>query len=249
MFFTTCERKALALVQRRVGPCVVGVRGRLQYIADSLKILTKVFIGPRHINAGMFQGAAFGGFWVSWFSFGNLTYGPGLDIVEVEYNVFFLICFSLLFSILLLLSGWASSSRYAMLGCLRAAVQFISFEVIMGIIFLIVLFLFNTFNYEIFVDFQLYVPLIVFIPSCSIFLFLAFLMEVNRPPFDLSEAESDVVAGYNVEYSGILFGLFYLGEYLNLFIACTLIVIIFCGGWSSGIVYIDVLRISLLNIL
>lgn len=249
MFFTTCERKALSLIQRRMGPCVVGIRGRLQYIADSLKLLTKVFVGPRHINAGMFQGAAFGGFWISWFSFGNLTYSAGLDVIEFEYNIFFLVCFSLLFSIIILVSGWASMSRYAMLGSLRAAVQFISFEVIMSIIFLVILFVFNTFNYEAFVDLQLYVPLILFIPLCAVFLFLAFLMEINRPPFDLSEAESDVVAGYNVEYSGILFGLFYLGEYLNLFIACTMIIVIFCGGWLSPLSYMYTFIINIYNIL
>lgn len=105
MVFTTCERKMLALVQRRVGPRVVGIRGRLQYLADSLKLLTKVFVSPRHISAAMFQGAAFGSFWISWYSFGNIVYAPGLDVVEVEYNIFVLVCFSLFFSFLWLLAG------------------------------------------------------------------------------------------------------------------------------------------------
>lgn len=233
MFFTTCERKALALIQRRVGPAIIGIRGRLQYLADSVKLLTKIFYGPRHISAAMFQGAAFVGFWISWLSFGNLTYGPGLDIVEIEYNIFFLISFSLAFGFVWLLAGWSATSRYSLLGCLRASVQIISFEVLVSLLLLIIFITTNSFNYEVIIDMQIYISLIFFIPVAAIIFFLAFFIEVNRPPFDLSEAESDVVAGYNVEYSGILFGLFYLGEYLNLFAACTLLTIIFCGGWIS----------------
>jgi len=105
MVFTACERKMMSLIQRRVGPMVVGVRGRLQCLADSLKLITKVFVSARKINGTMFQIAAFGGFWVSWYNFGNVTYGPGLDIIEVEYNLFFLFSISLLFSIMWLLAG------------------------------------------------------------------------------------------------------------------------------------------------
>lgn len=99
MVFTTCERKILALLQRRVGPRIIGVRGRLQYIADSVKLLTKVFVAPRRVGASMFQGAAFAAFWLSWLNYANLTYGPGLDIAEIEYNVFFMISISLAFSL------------------------------------------------------------------------------------------------------------------------------------------------------
>lgn len=232
MVFTACERKMLALIQRRTGPAVVGVRGRLQCLADSVKLLAKVFITARKINSTMFQIAAFGGFWISWFNLGNVTYGPGLDIIEVEYNLFFLFCVSLAFSVMWLLAGWSSISKYAMLGCYRAAVQFISFEILMGTIFLILFTLFNCFIFELIVDAQQAMPVIVCCPPLAIAALFIFFMETNRPPFDLSEAESDVVAGYNVEYSGILFGLFYLGEYLNLFAACTLMIIIFCAGWS-----------------
>jgi NADH-quinone oxidoreductase subunit H len=141
-----------------------------------------------------------------------------------------MICISLAFSVAWVLSGWAAVSRYSMLGCFRAAVQFISFETIMSLILLIIFVLINAFNYELIVDFQAYLAVLFFIPTVGVVMLFAFFMETNRPPFDLSEAESDVVAGYNTEYSGILFGLFYLGEYLNLFAACTLLVILFCGG-------------------
>lgn len=249
MIFTTCERKILALMQRRVGPRVIGIQGRMQCIADSLKLLTKVFVGPRRINAGMFQGAAFGGFWLSWLNYGNMIYGPGLDVIEIEYNIFFMICVSLAFSLVWLLAGWSATSKYSLLGSLRAAIQIISFEAIMSLILLIIFTVFNTFNYEILADMQIYIATLFFIPCIAIILLFAFFMETNRPPFDLSEAESDIVAGYNVEYSGILFGLFYLGEYLNLFVACLLIVILFGGAWNSWDMYIYHIYKIIINLL
>ena len=117
-----------------------------------------------------------------------------------------------------------------MLGCFRAAIQFLSFEILMSTILLIVFVIYNCFNFELMVYMQIKRPLALCLPTLAIITLFAFFIETNRPPFDLSEAESDVVAGYNVEYSGILFGLFYLGEYLNLFAACTMLVLLFCGG-------------------
>jgi NADH-quinone oxidoreductase subunit H len=100
MFFTVLERKFLALMQRRTGPRVVGVRGRLQCIADAVKLLTKVFAGPRLVSSAAFQGAALAGFWLSWLNFGNVVYAPGLDVAEVEYSVFYATSLSVAFSIM-----------------------------------------------------------------------------------------------------------------------------------------------------
>lgn len=108
----------------------------------------------------------------------------------------------------------------------------------MSLILLILFSVFNTFNYEVFVDLQAYAVTFMFLPSVGMALIFTFFMETNRPPFDLSEAESDIVAGYNVEYSGILFGLFYLGEYLNLFTACLVVSITFCGAWQDCSLYL-----------
>lgn len=247
MFFTTCERKILALTQRRIGPQVVGLRGRLQYLADSLKLLVKVYVSPRRINSSAFQGAAFAGFWMSWLNFGNLSYGPGLDIAEIEYNIFFLICVSLGFTLAWLLAGWAGTSKYSLLGCFRAAVQSISFEILMGTLTLVILLICGAFNFELIVNAQVYIPIGLVVPSLFIISFYVILMETNRPPFDLAEAESDIVAGYNVEYGGILFGLFYLGEYINLFVTCTILVIYFCGGWFFSWHYIYYLVFGVLD--
>lgn len=239
LFFTTCERKILALTQRRVGPRVVGDRGRLQYFADALKLITKTYTSPRNVNSLFFQGSAIAVFWLSWFNFSNLTFCSGEDVLEVEYNIFFAICCSLGFSIAWLVAGWASVSKYAMLGCIRAAIQIISYELITSAIFLNLFIVTGTTNFELFIDQQEYFPIMLFFPLLGIMNFIAALVETNRPPFDLSEAESDLVAGYNVEYAGILFGLFYLSEYINLFTNAFIIVIIFFGAWWNVLNYLD----------
>lgn len=233
LFFTTCERKVLALMQRRLGPTVLGDRGRLQYLADALKILFKNYVGPRKIHSTFFQGSSISAFWLSWYSFSNLSFNYGEDINDLDFNIFFLICCSTCFGLAILISGWASVSKYALLGCVRAFSQLISYEIIMGSIFLVLFMVTGTSNFEIFIDQQISFSFFLFLPTIGIIAFLATLMETNRPPFDLSEAESDVVAGYTVEYAGILFGLFYLGEYVNIFTnAFTMNIVFFGGGWN-----------------
>lgn len=227
IFFTTCERKILALTQCRIGPNLVGDRGRLQYLADALKILIKIYFSPRKINNLFFQGSAVFIFYISWFNFLNINFGYGEDINEIEYNIFFSIICSLGFSIAWLFAGWSSSSKYSLLGFVRSAIQIISYEIITGSIFLCLFIIFGTINFEAMVDLQQNITIFFVFPIIVILYFLAALMETNRPPFDLSEAESDLVAGYITEYSGILFGLFYLGEYINIFSNSFFIIILF----------------------
>lgn len=227
VFFTTCERKILALTQRRVGPNIVGDRGRLQFIADAVKLVLKVYYSPRKINSLFFQGSSIFIFYISWFNFININYNYGEDINEIEYNIFFAIICSLGFSIAWLIAGWSSSSKYALLGCIRASVQIISYEVLTSSIFLILFLLVGSVNFEIIIDLQSEISIFFILPVLIVNFFIATLMETNRPPFDLSEAESDVVAGYIVEYSGIIFGLFYLGEYVNIFANSFFILILF----------------------
>jgi len=217
VFFTTCERKILALTQRRIGPNVVGDRGRLQYIADALKLVIKVYFSPKKINNLFFQGSSIFIFYISWLNYLNINYSYGEDIGEIEYNIFFSIVCSLGFSCAWLIAGWSSMSKYAILGTVRASLQIISYEIITSTVFLILFIIFGTVNFEIITELQSNFSLFFILPILVINFFLATLMETNRPPFDLSEAESDVVAGYIVEYSGIIFGLFYLGEYINIF--------------------------------
>lgn len=237
LFFTTCERKLLALTQRRLGPRVVGDRGRLQFLADALKLITKTFFSPKKSNGIFFQNAAIAAFWFSWLAFSNLVFDYGTDILEVEYNIFFSIACSMGFGSAWIVAGWAAVSKYALLGCIRAGIQIISYELISSLVFLSIFTIVNSPNYELLSDVQEYQSILLFIPSCIIFLYLGILMETNRPPFDLSEAESDVVSGYTVEYAGILFGLFYLGEYVSLFTTCLMLSISYWGAWWSIFVY------------
>lgn len=241
LFFTTCERKILALTQRRLGPRVVGDRGRLQFLADALKLITKTYFSPKKSNGILFQNAAIAAFWFSWLAFSNLNFEYGTDILEVEYNIFFCIACSMGFGIAWVVAGWASVSKYAVLGCIRAGLQMISYEILSSSVFLSIFTIINSPNYEIFNDIQEYQQIILFAPSCIIILYVGTLMETNRPPFDLSEAESDVVSGYTVEYAGILFGLFYLGEYVNLFTTSLILSLSFWGAWWSIFVYVGYL--------
>jgi NADH:ubiquinone oxidoreductase subunit H len=233
VFFTSCERKILALTQRRIGPRVVGARGRLQFIADAVKLLTKVNASPKKINLVFFQGSAVAAYWLSWLSFSNMYFSYGENILEIEHNVFFGLFCAIAFSIAWIVAGWSAVSKYSLLGCMRACVQSITYEILMSAVFLNVFLYTGTVNFEMLVMNQEMMSFVLFFPYLAIIGFFATLIETNRPPFDLSEAESDLVSGYVVEYAGILFGLFYLAEYLNLFINSVILCIIFLGSWWS----------------
>ncbi len=238
LFFTTCERKILALTQRRIGPRVVGDRGRLQFLADAVKLITKTYFSPKKVNGTIFQNSAIAAFWFSWLGFSNLTFDYGVDIIEAEYNIFFSIICSLGFGIAWIVAGWVSVSKYALLGCIRSGIQVITYEILCSSVFLSLLTITSSTNFELICDQQEYFPIFLFIPGCIIIMYIGVLMETNRPPFDLSEAESDVVAGYTVEYAGILFGLFYLGEYVNLFTSSFILSLLFWGAWWSFLNYL-----------
>jgi len=249
VFFTTCERKILALTQRRIGPNVLGDRGRLQYIADALKLLIKLYFSSKKVNNLFFQGASVFIFYISWFNFLNINLNNGEDINEIEYNVFFTVVCSIAFSIAWIIAGWSSISKYAMLGCIRSIIQIISYEIIMSSIFLILFLIVGSVNYELIADLQKNISVFFILPTVSIYYFLATLMESNRPPFDLSEAESDVVAGYIVEYSGIIFGLFYLGEYINIFSNSFFIIILFSSYVGNLFVLVKLVFLKLIPLI
>ena len=154
LFFTTCERKILALSQRRVGPTVVGDRGRLQYFADAIKILVKQYTSPRKIHFSLFTGSAIATFWFSWFNFSNLTFNYGEDIADIDFNIFFSICCTVGFSLAIIVSGWASGSKYALMGCIRAAIQSISYEILMSGVFLSLFSITGSSNFEAILDQQ-----------------------------------------------------------------------------------------------
>ena len=239
LFFTAFERKILALTQRRLGPHHVGDRGRLQYFADAIKLILKNISTPKNVPKFAFQGSSILAFWLSWFSFSNITFAPGNVIWNIEYNVFFFIICSQLFSLVWLIAGWASTSRYALLGAIRASIQIISYEIFSSLVFFFLILLTGTINFDTFIIFQLTIPVFIICPAVGLVFFIGAFIETNRPPFDLSEAESDVVAGYLVEFGGLLFGLFYLAEYINIFTNSMIITLLFFGGWADLLRYID----------
>lgn len=230
---TLLERKLLSLVQRRVGPNFVGYKGRLQYLADALKLFLKGVVVPANsstflfITMPSFAGAVCYTFWI------NSIWGPSLSIIDIEYNIVYASLLSVLFGVCVMLTGYFSKNKYTVLAGIRAAILMLNLEIFLGLIFLCVCFLSESFSFNSFCTYQelFWFFFLFFIIIANII--LVFLLEVNRSPFDLAEAESELVTGYTTEFGGFYFALFYLGEYFHLFFFSNVISIIFFGGWEN----------------
>ena len=229
---TLIERKFLALLQRRVGPQFVGYKGRLQYIADALKLFTKGALIPDEANKFWFITipsivvALCYSFWM------NAVWGPSIALFEIEYNIIYVSLFSVLFGLCVLLTGFFSRNKYAMLGAVRSGIGLLNLELFLGLMLLNVLVVSESFSFLPIVVYQEVYWFIFLFFILSGLIALTFLVETNRAPFDLSEAESELVAGYTVEYGGFFFGLYYLGEYLHLFFFSVVTSTLFFGGWE-----------------
>ena len=229
---TLIERKFLSLMQRRVGPQFVGYKGRLQYIADALKLFTKGALIPDEANKFWFVTipsivvALCYSFWM------NAIWGPSLGLFEIEYNLIYISLFSVLFGLCVLLTGIFSRNKYAILASVRSGIGMLNLELFLGLMILNILVISESFSFLPIVVYQeQYWFIFLFFGLCGL-LAITFLLETNRSPFDLSEAESELVAGYTVEYGGFFFGLFYLGEYLHLFFFSIITSTLFFGGWE-----------------
>lgn len=229
--FTLFERKILGGIQRRRGPNVVGAFGLLQPIADAFKLILKETIIPGFSNIGLFILAPISIFSFSLLNWSILPLDYGILLADINLGVLFLFSVSSLGVYSIIISGWSSNSKYAFLGSLRSAAQFISYEVSIGIIIMVVLMHVNTLNLTEIVLFQSNYWFFYLFFFNFILFFIAVLAETNRVPFDLPEAESELVSGYNVEYAATTFVLFFLAEYSNILIMSILIVILFFGGW------------------
>jgi NADH-quinone oxidoreductase subunit H len=230
-FFTVFERKVLAAMQRRRGPNVVGIYGLLQAIADAVKLLSKETLIPGSSNLYIFIFSPIFTFLISMLCWSLIPFDYGIVISDINLGILFLFAFSSLGVYGIIMSGWASNSKYSFLGSLRSSAQFISYEISMGLLLVPIILISESFNISYIVLSQLDIfYFITFFPFFILFLITA-LAETNRVPFDLPEAESELVSGYNVEYSSIGFTFFFLAEYSNIILMSSIIVILFLGGW------------------
>jgi len=254
-YFTIAERKIMASIQRRLGPNIEGGPfGLLQPLADGLKLFIKELVVPNRANILIFFCSPFSVFilsLISWsfipfhFSFGvafsdifdgnfrfeNKYIMRNVFVASLDFGVFMLLAISSLNVYGIILGGWSSNSKYAFLGALRSAAQMISYEVSLGLTILPAILLAGALNLSKIVYIQA-ISIWFFLPllPCAIIFFISMLAETNRAPFDLPEAEAELVAGYNVEYGSMAFALFFLGEYSNMLLISTLCIILFFGG-------------------
>lgn len=229
--FTLTERKLMGAIQRRRGPNIVGFWGILQPIADGLKLFLKEIILPSKANKLCFLIAPLITLFLSLLGWSCIPFNSANVIGDMNLGILYLLALSSLGIYGIIVAGWSSNSRYAFFGALRSVAQMISYEISIGLIVLPVILCSGTFNFINIVLKQqknwYFLPLM---PLCVLFL-VSILAETNRAPFDLPEAEAEIVAGYNVEYSSITFALFFLGEYSNILLMSSLYIILFWGGW------------------
>ncbi|QHC35944.1 NADH-quinone oxidoreductase subunit NuoH [Komagataeibacter xylinus] len=230
-YLTLAERKVMAAMQLRKGPNVNGPFGVLQAFADAIKMLTKETVIPSGANRMLFLFAPFLTFSLAMIAWAVIPTGNGLAIANINVGILYLLAISSLGVYGMLIAGWASNSKYAFLGGLRSAAQMVSYEVSIGLVIVSVLLAVGSLNLNDIVLAQRHVWFCLPMFPMFIVFFISALAETNRAPFDLPEGESELVAGFFVEYSALAFGLFFLGEYANMFLMSGMVSILFLGGW------------------
>ena len=230
-FLTLLERKLLAAVQLRRGPAIVGIFGLLQPLADGLKLFVKEAIIPSQASQLVFVLAPLITFSISLITWSIVPFGYGIVFSDLDLGLLFFFAISSLSVYGIIIAGWSSNSKYAFLGSLRSAAQMISYEVSIGLIIINLIIYVGSLNLTKIVLAQESIWfLIPFLPVFLLFI-ISGLAETNRPPFDLPEAEAELVAGYIVEYSAVSFALFFIGEYSNIILNSTFSALLFLGGW------------------
>ena len=230
-YLTYAERKVLAAMQLRRGPNVVGPFGLLQPFADGLKLLYKETVIPSGANRFVFLAAPMITFVLAMIAWAVIPFGPGIVLANINVGILYLFAISSLGVYGIVMAGWASNSKYPFLGALRSAAQMVSYEVSIGFVMITVLLCVGSLNLSDIVLAQRHIWFAVPLLPMFVVFFISGLAETSRSPFDLTEAESELVAGYFAEYSSMAFALFFLGEYGNMILMSATTSILFLGGW------------------
>jgi len=255
-YVTIAERKTMASMQRRLGPNIIGYYGLLQAFADALKLLLKEYVSPTQANLILFFIGPIITLIFSLLGYGVIPYAPGLALSDFNLGILYILAMSSLATYGILLAGWSANSKYAFLGSLRSTAQLISYELILSSAILLVIFLAGNLNLTVIIEAQKAVWFIF--PLFPIFLifFIGSIAETNRAPFDLAEAESELVSGFMTEHAAVVFVFFFLAEYGSIVLICILTSILFLGGYLINITpilyvyfFFDILSIYLVNIL
>ena len=230
-FVTIAERKTMASMQRRLGPNIVGYYGLLQAFADALKLLLKEYISPTQANLILFFLGPIITLIFALLGYAVIPYGPGLAISDFNLGILYMLAVSSLSTYGILLAGWSANSKYAFLGSLRSTAQLISYELILSSAILLVVLLTGSLNLTVNIEAQRAVWFIIPLFPIFVIFFIGSIAETNRAPFDLAEAESELVSGFMTEHAAVIFVFFFLAEYASIVLICILTSILFIGGY------------------
>jgi NADH-ubiquinone oxidoreductase chain 1 len=230
-YVTVAERKTMASMQRRLGPNIVGYYGLLQAFADALKLLLKEYVSPTQANLTLFFLGPIITLIFSLLGYAVIPFGPGLAISDYNLGILYMLAVSSLATYGILLAGWSANSKYAFLGSLRSTAQLISYELILSSAILLVIMLTGSLNLTVNVESQRAIWFIVPLFPIFIIFFIGSVAETNRAPFDLAEAESELVSGFMTEHAAVIFVFFFLAEYASIVLICILSTILFLGGY------------------
>ena len=236
-YVTVAERKTMASMQRRLGPNIVGYYGLLQAFADALKLLLKEYVAPSQANFILFFLGPVITLIFSLLGYAVIPFGPGLAISDYNMGILYMLAVSSLATYGILLAGWSANSKYAFLGSLRSTAQLISYELILSSAILLVIMLTGSLSLTVNIESQRAIWFIVPLFPIFIIFLIGSIAETNRAPFDLAEAESELVSGFMTEHAAVIFVFFFLAEYASIVLICILIAVLFMGGY----LYYDVI--------